>query len=231
MSDVPLVQQTRLRPYAGRFDLRINRNRYGLMRHNFKRATETKAACVIKSTIAAKLDNNNNNKNLKKNGETNEVNDRHDIVQIFAVRKQVPTMMRQWNRSDILTQPKRNQPSLYDTTKTVQYKNMDEEMLFETFNHMSLIELCNTAEKCADLKLATQKYFEVIYTSTNLAWLIDDHATKFTLPQARRMLQIFGAFISTLIVNTNQLEKQQDLEELLETIGKHCGGVLFWNSK
>lgn len=120
----------------------------------------------------------------------------------------------------------------YDESKPVYFSNLDDEILFEVFNHLSLNDLCATAEVSIHLKSAAQKYFEVMYTSMNLAWLIEKDAGKFTLRQAQRLLQCFGPLISTLIVDTTKMEQpERDIGALFELVGIHCHGLLFWNIK
>lgn len=102
--------------------------------------------------------------------------------------------------------------------------------MFEIFNNLTLNELVNTAMASNGMKLAAQKFFEVQYTKLNLAWLIDDGDDKFTLLQAQRLLQCFGNFISTLIVDSKQLKETDQKENLLEIIAQHCAGVVFWDA-
>lgn len=222
MADAPMTRLNRLRPIVGRFDLRINRNRFGLIRHTIKRATDKNSKRILKSEMAMQLDSNNNAHTVP-----------NEAVPIFAVKKEVSMAIRKWNWPDNkpYTHHAPEPESLYDTSKIVRYESMDEETLFETFNQLSLNELCQTADVCAELKFATQKFFEVIYSRVKLDWLIDDGNGKFTLLQARRLLQCFGPFISTIIVNTDHLDNSKDETELLALIGKHCNGVLFWNSE
>lgn len=108
---------------------------------------------------------------------------------------------------------------------------LDETCLFEIFNHLDLDELCIMAEVCTELKFAAQKYFDIMYTAVNLAWLAPDNESgKFTIAQAERLLQHFGHLISTIIVNTDLLEETECKEKLLALIQKHCDGILFWNT-
>lgn len=115
--------------------------------------------------------------------------------------------------------------------KVAYFMNMDEVCLFEIFNHLSLHDLCITAEVCSQLKFAAQKYFDILYTAVNLAWLSEDDSGKFTLAQAECLLRNFGHLISTINVNTNQLMATDCKEKLLELIEKYCDGFLFWNAK
>lgn len=82
---------------------------------------------------------------------------------------------------------------------------------------------------CTQLKFAAQKYFDVMYTAVNLAWLSDDSG-QFTLVQAERLLRNFGHLISTITVNTKQLKAPDCKENLLILIEKYCDGILFWNT-
>lgn len=107
--------------------------------------------------------------------------------------------------------------------------NLDEICLFEIFNHLSLHDLCVMADVCTQLKFAAQKYFDIIYTAVNLAWLSDD--SQFTIAQAERLLVNFGHLISTIIVKTDQLVEAECKEKLLALIEKYCDGILFWNTK
>lgn len=228
MSDAPLSRSSRLRPFAGRFDLRINKNKYGLIRRTIKRVSQSSSKINIKKY---RMDSNNNGKNDDKpiNG-----NVKNKEVPIFMVqRKQVLAPIRKWMspQQPFRTIKEWKPPSLYDPLKPVQCKNLNNECWFEIFNHLTLNELCNVAKVCDGIKLAAQKYFEVMYTSLNLDWLIDDEGEKFTLQQAKRLLQCFGNFISKLIVNTKQLQEADQVEQLLELIGKHCAGILFWDIK
>lgn len=222
MADAPVTRPTRLRQFVGRFDLRMNQNRFGLIRHTIKRATEKISNHTMKRKMQISLDTNNN-ANIVKN----------EPIPIFAVKKAASMTVRKWNqtenrpRLDFMPKP----VNLYDTSNMEQHESVDEEMRFEQFNQMSLNELCKTAEEHADLKFATQKFFEVMYTTVKLDWLIDDGDDKFTLLQVRRLLQCFGSFISTLIINTEHLEKPEDKEDLLTLIDKHCPGILFWDTK
>lgn len=109
--------------------------------------------------------------------------------------------------------------------------NLDEESLFEIFNNLSLNDLCIMAEVCPQLKFAAQKYFDVIYTAVNLSWLSDNDSGQFSLARAERLLQNFGHLISTITVNTQQLDATDCKEKLLMAIDKCCGGILFWNAK
>lgn len=109
--------------------------------------------------------------------------------------------------------------------------NLNEVSLFEIFNHLSLNDLCNLGDVCTQLKFAAQKYFDIMYTAVNLAWLADDDSGQFTLIQAECLLRNFGHLISTIIVNTNQLKATDCKEELLILIEKYCDGILFWNTK
>lgn len=116
-------------------------------------------------------------------------------------------------------------------TKVAYFMNLDEICLFEIFNHLSLMELCVVGDVCAQLKFAAQKYFDIMYTAVNLAWLSDDDSGQFTLIQVECLLRNFGHLISTIIVNTNQLKAPDCKEKLLSLIEKYCDGILFWNTK
>lgn len=110
--------------------------------------------------------------------------------------------------------------------------NLDEVCLFEIFNHLSLNDICILGDVCTQLKFAAQKYFDIVYTAVNLAWLsADDSSGQFTLVQAERLLRNFGHLISTITVNTNQLKATDCKEKLLVLIEKYCDGILFWNTK
>lgn len=124
-------------------------------------------------------------------------------------------------------------PGSFDASKPAFFADLKEESLFEIFHHLSLNDLCATVEVSPHLKTVAQKYFEVIYTSLNISWLIEDGAEQFTLFQAKRLLQCFGHLISTLIVDTKKMaNSERDMEKLLELIGVHCHGcLLFWNKK
>lgn len=124
-------------------------------------------------------------------------------------------------------------PGSFDASKPAFFGDLKEESLFEIFHHLSLNDLCATVEVSPHLKTVAQKYFEIIYTSLNISWLIEDDAEQFTLFQAKRLLQCFGHLISTLIVETKELENsERDMDKLLELIGVHCRGcLLFWNKK
>lgn len=124
-------------------------------------------------------------------------------------------------------------PGSFDASKPAFFADLKEESLFEIFHHLSLNDLCATVEVSPHLKTVAQKYFEIIYTSLNISWLIEDDAEQFTLFQAKRLLQCFGHLISTLIVDTKKLENsERDMDKLLELIGVHCRGcLLFWNKK
>lgn len=110
------------------------------------------------------------------------------------------------------------------------FKELNEICLFEIFNHLSLNDICVLGDVCKPLKFAAQKYFDVMYTAVNLAWLSDDDSGQFTLVQAERLLRNFGHLISTITVNTKQLKASDCKEKLLILIEKHCDGILFWNS-
>lgn len=86
------------------------------------------------------------------------------------------------------------------------------------------------AEVCSQLKFAAQKYFDVMYTAVNLAWLSNDDTGRYTIAQAERLLQNFGHLISTIIVKTDQLVEIDRKEQLLALIEKYCDGILFWNT-
>ncbi|XP_055303019.1 uncharacterized protein LOC129568773 isoform X2 [Sitodiplosis mosellana] len=215
MADVPPTRQMRLRPNAA--------------------TKSTKSADEIKHKIALQMDPNNNDGESVKVEPVSvvPVKPKYHPVPIFAVKpKQVADHGRKWMTPErpVQTNIKTN-PSLYDASKPVQDMTLNEESMFQIFNNLTLNELCNTAIAYDEMKLAAQKFFEVQYTKVNLAWLIDDGADKFTLLQAQRLLQCFGQFISTLIVNSNQLEEADQKGKLLEFIEQHCAGVLFWDSK
>lgn len=109
--------------------------------------------------------------------------------------------------------------------------NLDEVCLFEIFNHLSLNDICVVGDVCTQLQFAAQKYFDIVYTAVNLAWLSDDDSGQFTLVQAERLLRIFGHLISTITVNTSQLKAPDCKEKLLVLIEKYSEGILFWNTK
>lgn len=111
------------------------------------------------------------------------------------------------------------------------FMNLNEICVFEIFNHLSLNEICIMAEVCPQLKFAAQKYFDVMYTAVNLAWLSDNESGQYTFAQAERLLHNFGHLISTIIVETDQLVEIECKEKLLSLIDKYCGGILFWNTK
>lgn len=245
------IRPSRLRPFAGRFDLVMNNNQFGLKRRTIRRAIEP-LNIRQKVTIQLEIKNETTSETVplqlnlsiqstshsisKASSELNTNNSegvKRQPVPIFAVKPK-QAHARQWN---IPERPKQNinkeakKPMLYDTSKPAVFKKLTEESLFVIFNQLTLNELVNTAGVCNELKVAAQKFFEVIYTTVNMEWLIDDGAEKFTLIQAQRLLQCFGNFISTLIVNTDQLDEADEKEKLLEIIEQHCAGVLFWDSK
>lgn len=110
------------------------------------------------------------------------------------------------------------------------FRELNEICLFEIFNHLSLNDICVMGDVCTQLKFAAQKYFDVMYTAVNLAWLSDDESGQFTLVQAERLLRNFGHLISTITVNTKQLKAPDCKENLLILIEKYCDGILFWNT-
>lgn len=241
MANVQPIRPSRLRPFAGRFDLRMNNNKFGLMRRTINRSIEPKSI-QIKSThqtsnavselmrkISAgeqqlveilETDPNNNAQHVKR-----------QPVPIFAVKPN-KAPVRKWIIPEQLQRntQKTNKPTLYDVSKPAQFKNLTEESTFEVLNKLTLNELCNVACASRELKLAAQKFFEIQFTRVNMSWLIDEGADKFTLLQAQRLLQCFGQFMSTLIVNTNQLKEADKKEKLMEMIGQHCAGVVFWDT-
>lgn len=221
MSD---VRSSRLRPIVGRFDLRMNNNRYGLIRRTIKRTTEPKVA------IKQKYDVNNNESDSDNETHNEQKKVKKNPVPIFAVKSFEPPLVRRFPNQSLQKTDDKKPPSLYDTSKSVQYMGLDEASLFESFNNLTLNELCNKADENATLKLATQKYFEVVYSSMNLDWLIDENERKFTLSQARSLLRHFGSFMSTLTVNANHLEEGDQKDLLLHMIGTHFVGLLFWNN-
>ena len=180
------------------------------------------------------LDSNNNDEddNTKEPVPVVPAKPKYQPVQIFAVKpKQAPVDVRKWiTPKPLQAKPITVNEVLYDASKTATHQNLTEEAMFEIFNQLSLNELINTAAASNGMKLAAQKFFEVQYTKVNLAWLIDDDDDKFTLLQAQRLLQCFGNFISTLIVNSNQLKEADQKEKLLEIIAQHCAGVVFWDT-
>lgn len=212
-----------LRPTVGRFDLRINKNRYGLIRTTTNRAesarsTLNSAKKITKRKICYELVPNNDiqapcNLTLRTNATT------------------LPLPNRPWRLPEVSINFVRDQQSVYDTSAPANFMDLDENSTFGIFESLSLDDFCSLAEAQVHRKLAAQKYFEVIYTSMNIAWLIKEDAEKFTLLQAERLLRNFGHLISTLTVNTDQLDNVADREKLLELISKYCTGILFWDTK
>lgn len=233
MTDTPPIRPTRLRQFAGRFELVMNRNQFELKRTTINRATATKTTNELKRKISMQLDSNNNDKDENtRNAPVPVVPPKPTDHPIFAVKaRHISDGVRKWiTPKPLLQKTIRKNEVLYDASKPATHPNLTEEAMFEIFNNLTLNELVNTANASNGMKLAAQKFFEVQYTKVNLAWLIDGDDDKFTLLQAQRLLQCFGNFISTLIVNSNQLKEAEQKEKLLEIIARHCAGVVFWDT-
>lgn len=221
-----------LRPNPGVFDLRINRNRYGLQRKIINRATESHA----KNRIV-----NNNKRNARYKLVKNNTIKLPDSSCLPVPACKVPLVVpshKMW----ILPKPtleifSQKLPSnLYDISKNANFLTLNEECIFEVFNRLSLNDLCAMAEVCSELKFAAQKYFDVVYTAVNLVWLAEQDNQMFTLLQVERLLHNFGHLISTLCINTDLLmtetpEPSDNNEKLLLMVEKYCTGVVFWNTK
>lgn len=203
-----------LRENVGMFDFRINKNRYGLIRRNYNRAKE----------IRSKNVNMANKRPMKK-----------AILQQMSmdVTPSVNLVNPKWKLPErsLIDGGRKPLPQLYDVSKAAQFMAIEESSLYEIFNHLSLNDLCAMAEVSAQSKFATQKYFDIMFTAMNLSWLVDDDSGRVTLFQAERLLRNFGHLISTIIVNTDLLETNEDQNKLLALIEKYSNGILFWNTK
>lgn len=214
-----------LRPNPSVFDLRINNNRYGLRRRTIDRATHRLPKRIVYKSRIELVKNN-----------TTKVPDSCFLP--VPVNK-LPLMTRSnnvWTLPKPTLESRKPAPILYDVAKAANFMDLNEECIFEIFNHLSLTELCIAAEVCSQLRFAAQKYFDVIYTAVNLAWLNDDNTRTYTLLQAKRLLYNFGHLISTLIVDTDLMttenqEESDSNEKLLLLVQKYCAGVVFWNTK
>lgn len=229
MSQAADVKKARysLRPKPSAFDLLINNNRYGLKRRTIDRATHRVPKRIeIKSRIKIVKQNTTN---------------ASDLCFLPVPASKIPlvtTSDNTWTlpKPTLEMYSRKPTPNLYDVSAAANFMDLNEECIFEVFNHLSLTELCIVAGVCSQLRFAAQKYFDVMYTAVNLAWLNDDDTGTYTLLQAKRLLYNFGHLISTLVVNTDLMitESQEDgdcKEKLLLLVQKYCAGFVFWNTK
>lgn len=105
--------------------------------------------------------------------------------------------------------------------KPTKILDLNEHCLLELMQRMNLADICTLAEVNVHFKEVAQKFFATNHRYVSLS-LLADETGKFTLVKARQMLYNFGSLISSLTMDLNDLNPDDDCGKLIFLVRKYC---------
>lgn len=119
----------------------------------------------------------------------------------------------------------KKQPEKENEISKLKFLDLDEDYIFQIFDHLSLVDLCAMAKVSKYFRALTRLYFLLKYGDFDFNLLLPNENEDFNFAQAENVFDSFGDLIVSLIVSTQYFNDAM-LRKIFCMINKKCIGTI-----